>query len=201
MCTLLVTTTPPPTTTAPVDCIYAATPEELEQDEPVEYDGDITADINPDGQIVYDFKDDEPRDVTNIKIDVPDTEDGEDTPLEAVPIKPDGTEGTPIPLVQGDNPINPAGNPDFDDVDKVIIRNKDQSPLQPDDIPSVEVVACIEGNIHYSISRLKESLPSIESCHGYILHMLARDLYIYPLYHKEINLILSLVVYKPYVCS
>ncbi len=151
ICILLVTTTPAPTTTAPIDCIYDVTPEELEKDEPVEYDGGITADITPEGDLEFDFNDDEPRDVTNIKVDVPDTEDGDDTPLEAVPIKPDGTEGTPIPLVQGDNPINPDENPDFDDVDKVIIRKKDDTPLKPDDITNVEVVACAEGNKCHSL--------------------------------------------------
>ncbi len=141
MCLFSATTTPTPTPTAtptsPVDCIYDVTPEELDQDEPVTFDGGVTADLTPDGEIVYTFE--EPRDLTDVVIDTP-----EDTPLEVLPVKEDGTEGEPIPLDEGNNPINPAENPDAKDVTSVIIRRIDDEPMESTDITNIEVVACEE---------------------------------------------------------
>lgn len=62
-------------------------------------------------------------------------------------MKPDGTEGTPIPLNEDGNPINPAENPDAEDITKVIIRRADEEPLEPEDISNIEVIACFEGNL------------------------------------------------------
>ncbi len=131
------TTTPAPTTSL-IDCIYDVTPEELDEDEPVTFEGGVTADLTPEGTIVYTFE--EPRDLTNVIVDTP-----EDIPLEVVPVKEDGTEGEPIPLNEGNNPINPAENPDADDITSVIIKRVDDAPLEPSDIMNIEVVACEEG--------------------------------------------------------
>ncbi len=116
------------------------TPEELDEDEPVTFEGGVTADLTPEGTIVYTFE--EPRDLTDVVIDTP-----EDTPLEVVPMKEDGTEGEPIPLDEGNNPINPAENPDAKDVTSVIISRTDDEPIESTDITNIEVVACEEGRI------------------------------------------------------
>jgi len=60
---------PEETTSMPIDCIYDVTPEELSKDEPVEYAGGITADITPDGELVFDFP--EPRKVSEITVKTP----------------------------------------------------------------------------------------------------------------------------------
>ncbi len=140
------TTTPTPTTTptSPVDCIYDVTPEELEEDEPVTFEGGVTADLTPEGMIVYTF--DEPRDLTDVFVDTP-----EDVDLEVIPVKEDGTQGEPIPLDEGNNPVNPAENPDADDITSVIIKRVDDEPLEPTDITNIEVVGCEEGKQNISI--------------------------------------------------
>ncbi len=133
------------------------TPEELDEDEPVTFDGGVNADLT-EGTIVFEFP--EPREITNIKVDTP----GEfsspsgytrrPVDLVIIPIKPDEngnpTEGTHVPLNEGDNPINPEETPDFDDVTSVIIRRADDEPLVSGDITNIEVVACAEGWDHYS---------------------------------------------------
>ena len=99
----------------------------------------MTADLTPEGTIVYTFE--EPRQLTDVVVDTPG-----DIPLEVIPVKEDGTPGEPIPLEEGNNPINPYENPDAQDVTSVIIRKPDETPLIPADITNVQVVACEEGN-------------------------------------------------------
>ena len=136
---LVPTTAAPPgkTTTPPMDCIYDVTPEELEKDEPVVFADGITADLTPEGTIVYEFP--EPRDVIEVNVQAPDGTD-----LVVVPVFDDGKEGKPTTVnSKPDEPITTPVNEK--DVKKVIIKKPDDSPLTPTDITVVEVNACAEG--------------------------------------------------------
>ena len=125
------------TTTTPEDCIYDVTPEELAKDEPVTYEEGVTADLTPDGTLEFEFP--EPRDLTDVKVQAP-----EDTELVVVPVYEDGTKGKPTPL--NSKPEEPEDNPvDEPKVVKVIIKKPDDTPLTPDDITNIEVIACKHG--------------------------------------------------------
>jgi len=58
-----------PTSIPKEDCIYDVTPEELAKDEPVTFGDDITADITPEGELVFEFP--EPRKVSQITVKTP----------------------------------------------------------------------------------------------------------------------------------
>ncbi len=126
------------TTTGPEDCIYDVTPEELAKDKPVKYAGGITAELTPDGKLVFTFK--EPRHLTEVKLQTPDG-----IVLQVVPESEDGTKGAPTPL--DSNPDEPATTElDEPKVLRVTIEPADGQPaLKPEDILFIEVTACEEG--------------------------------------------------------
>jgi len=65
--------------------------------------------------------------------------------LQVVLVPADGEPSSPISLES--NPDSPVTNdfPDVEGITKVIITKPDGSPLTPEDIGVLEVVACIEG--------------------------------------------------------
>ncbi len=131
------TTVKPATTTPPVDCIYDVTPEELIPDKPIEYDEGVTAELTPEGTVVFTFP--EPRKLTEVTLQAPDG-----TKLEVVPVREDGTEGQPKDLKS--SPDKPKSTKlKESDVTKVIVRAKDGNPVTPADIVALEVTACKEG--------------------------------------------------------
>ena len=123
------------TTTAPLDCMYDVTPEELFTDEPIQYNDDVMAALTPEGAIKFTFP--VPRDLSNVKLQAPDGVD-----LVVIPIYEDGTEGKPITLSSSpDNEIsNPIQLPRK--IIGVLIRRKDDNPIKPEDFTSLEVTAC-----------------------------------------------------------
>ncbi len=105
------------------------------------FDGGITADVTPEGTLEYTFP--EPRPVSEIDVQTKD-----DKPVEVVFELEDGTVTTPTPLeTSPDEPVKNDITPDQPGVVKVIIKTPDDTPLTPEDIISVEVIACKEGQL------------------------------------------------------
>ncbi len=123
------------TTTAPSDCIYIPTADDLEASisEPIVYGDGTTAQLLPDGTVEFIFPD--VRDITGVNVQgetLPDqlivqTFNEADEPNEESPLNTDNTD---TPLAE-------------EDVKRIIISNPDGS-IEPEDFTSIEVVACGE---------------------------------------------------------
>ena len=116
----------------------------------------VTADLTPEGTLEYNFP--EPRPVSEIIVQTK----KDDQPLEVVFILEDGTETSPSDLdTSSDEPVK-NDIPDQPGVVKVIIKTPDDTPLIPEDIISLEVIACKEGNksfilLNCNISKLYQA--------------------------------------------
>ena len=140
------------TPTTVKDCIYTVTPEDL-PNLPKTFEDGTKAEKNPDGTVTFTFPADEeePRDVTDVKVQQP---DGSPV-LSASPETKDGAPAEEFPLEET-SPDSPASNEVVvEDVSSVTIKGPDGGALKPEDFTSIEVVACEEGKSSVYLSFFK----------------------------------------------
>lgn len=117
------------------DCVYKLTTDDLSNEEAKEFTENVKGQLDTDGTIVFDF-DDKPRDITELSVTA-----NEDVELVLVAVSDEGEQSPQD--VQTSKGTSESTEFAVANVKKVIIKRKDGSELNPDDIASVEVVACL----------------------------------------------------------